>query len=139
MARLLMNGILTVLAILGILCILSGYGGTFLNVEGFIGEMSPGSYPQVAGLLEGYPKLQTRRCGLSKHGFCSRCAYEKKVKMGSFAQVTNNDLYKNPANPNNGTTSPSDLLFYGSRKTAAQSPPLNIGRGMRVNKYHSVC
>jgi len=143
MARstLLMNGVLMVLAILGILCILSGHGGTFLNKESFVGEMSPGSYPQSGGLLEenGYPKLETRRCGLSRRGFCSRCAFEKKIKMGSFAQVTNNDLYKNPNNPNNGTTSPSDLIFYGSRKTAAQSAPLDIGRGMRVNKYHSVC
>lgn len=136
------NTVLIALAILGILCILSGHEGTILNKEGFanIGDISPGAYPQVRGLLEDdYPILHTKKCGLSKNGTCSRCAFEKRVKMGSYAQVTNNDLYKLSNSANDGTTFPSDLTFYGSRKTPAQTPPLNIGRGMRVNQYNSMC
>ena len=42
-----MNCTLVLLAILGILFILSGHSQTFLNKEGFvnIGDISPGAYP----------------------------------------------------------------------------------------------
>jgi len=134
-----MNCVLVGLAILGILLILSGHCQTFLNKEGFvnIGDISPGDYPGENGLLgSGYPLLKTKKCGLSSNGVCSRCSFEKKVKMGVYDQVTNNDLYKGTVN--NGSTFPSEMTFYGARKSPAQRAPYQIGRGMRVNKWKSV-
>ena len=131
-----MNCALMVLAILGILFILSGHSETFLNREGFVNM--GGDYPGEDGLLEDYPLLKTKKCGLSSNGGCSRCSFEQKVKMGSFNQVTNNDLYKTGSTVNNGTTYPSELTFYGPRKSPAQRAPYQIGRGMRVNKWKSV-
>ena len=138
-ASLFMNCTLVLLAILGILFILSGHSQTFLNKEGFvnIGDISPGAYPGEDGLLgSDYPLLKTKKCGLSSNGVCSRCTFEKKVKMGVYDQVTNNDLYKDTVN--NGSTFPSEMTFYGPRKTPAQRAPYGIGRGMRVNKWKSV-
>ena len=120
-ASLFMNCTLVLLAILGILFILSGHSQTFLNKEGFvnIGDISPGAYPGEDGLLgSDYPLLKTKKCGLSSNGVCSRCSFEKKVKMGVYDQVTNNDLYKDTVN--NGSTFPSEMTFYGPRKTPAQ-------------------
>ena len=136
-ASLFMNCTLVLLAILGILFILSGHSQTFLNKEGFInvGDISPGEYPGQNGLLSN-PLLKTKKCGLSSNGVCSRCSFEKKVKMGVYDQVTNNDLYKDTVN--NGSTFPSEMTFYGPRKTPAQRAPYGIGRGMRVNKWKSV-
>ena len=138
-ASLFMNCMLGGLVILGILFILSGHSESFLNREGFVnmGELSPNNYPAKDGLLE-YPLLKTRKCGLSKNGVCSRCSFEKKVKMGTFDQVTNNDLYKTSATVNDGTTYPSEMTFYGPRRSPAQRAPYQIGRGMRINKWHSV-
>lgn len=139
-----MNGFLFILAILGVLLILSGHTETFLNREGFvnISNISPGVYPnsQKGGLLEDdYPRLRKRGCVISKNGACSRCSFEKKVKLGDFAQVTNNDMYRYGGTPNDGTTFPSSMTFYGPRKTRAPPAPLDIGNGLRVNKYHSLC
>ena len=139
-----MNGLLFIFAILGVLFILSGHTETFLNKEGFvnIGNISPGIYPatQKGGLLEDdYPRLRKRGCTISKNGACSRCNYEKKVKMGDFAQITNNDMYRNAGTPNDGKTIPSNMTFYGARKTPAPPAPFDIGNGLRVNKYHSLC
>ena len=138
-ASLFMNCTLVLLAILGILFILSGHSQTFLNKEGFvnIGDISPGAYPGEDGLLgSDYPLLKTKKCGLSSNGVCSRCSFEKKVKMGVYDQVTNNDLYKDTVN--NGSTFPSEMTFYGARKSPAQRAPYQIGRGLRVNKWKSV-
>ena len=134
-----MNCILIGLAVLGILLILSGHNQTFLNKEGFvnIGDISPGDYPGENGLLgSSYPLLKTKKCGLSSNGVCSRCSFEKKVKMGVYDQVTNNDLYKDTVN--NSSTFPSEMTFYGARKSPAQRAPYKIGRGLRVNKWKSV-
>ena len=56
--------------------------------------------------------------------------------MGVYDQVTNNDLYKDTVN--NGSTFPSEMTFYGARKSPAQRAPYKIGRGLRVNKWKSV-
>ena len=136
-----MNCALVVLAVLGILFIISGHGESFLNREGFVnvGDISPGDFPGDNGLLgNDYPLLKTKKCGLSKNGVCSRCAFEQKVKMGTFNQVTNNDLYKTSSTVNDGTTYPSEITFYGPRRSPAQRQPYQIGRGMRVNKWQSV-
>jgi hypothetical protein len=137
-----MNGLLLTLAILGVLFILSGHTETFLNREGFvnIGDISPGVYPGPDGLLDkDYPRLRKRGCRISKNGSCSRCSFEKKVKLGDFSQITNNDMYKHAGSPNDGTTFPSDMTYYGARKTPAQPAPFDIGQGLRVNKFHSIC
>ena len=135
-----LNCALTLLGVLGILFILSGHSETFLNKEGFVnmGELSPNKFPGKDGLLEDYPLLRTSKCGLSSNGGCSRCSFEKKVKLGTFDQITNNDLYKTNSSVNDGTTYPSELTFYNARKSPAQRAPYQIGRGMRVNKWKSV-
>ena len=99
-----LNIILAALAFLGILCILSGNQGTFLSKEGFKGN--------AYKIDKWIGRRKCKRCN------CSQCAFKEKLKTGSFAQLTNNDLF---------------------RKTPKQSPPLDIGRGLRVNKYHSFC
>ena len=53
--------------------------------------------------------------------------------------MTNNDLYKISGNVNNGSTYPSNMDFYLPRKTQAPPKPLDIGNGLRVNKWHSLC
>ena len=155
-ASMILNCLLVGLAILGIFTVLSGHKETFLNLSD-IDQLSPGRYPetQVGGLLEPpFDTYQRRggtfgptkkvhfekgKCGLSKHGVCSRCSFEKKVQLGNYAQMTNNDLYKISGNVNNGSTYPSNIDFYLPRKTQAPPKPLDIGNGLRVNKWHSLC
>ena len=98
MLGILLNTILTGLAILGILYILSGYKETFL---------SPGMYPRSdeKGLLNQY----TMRSNPSLSGM----TYETESKLfpisavGSYAQVTNNKRYW--SQPCNGTMAPANF------------------------------
>ena len=132
MLGLILNGFLSILAILGILYILSGYKETFL---------SPGMYPisEDRGLLDSW-KMQSHP-GLSNFSYGNSYKLYPMTPEGSYAQVTNNKRYW--SSPCNATSSPADMCggMYVPRDPSIPAQPcrpnLDCNQGSRVNFYCS--
>ena len=132
MLGILLNTILTGLAILGILYILSGYKETFL---------SPGVYPQAdeKGILNQYTMRSNP--SLSDMTYESESTLFPISPVGSYTQVTNNKRYW--SQPCNGTMAPANFCnsLYNKKTSTIPAPPcrpgLSCSSGDRVNFYCS--
>ena len=122
-----LNIILCILAVLGIVFIVSNYKETFL---------SPGVYPisDDKGLLLGEYKMK-KHPGLSNYNASEAWQLYPSYAVGSYAQITNNKKYW--PSPCNGYTTPPDMCggLYKVKNTAehTQAPPRSCCQ--RVNYY----
>ena len=122
-----LNIILCILAVLGIVFIVSNYKETFL---------SPGVYPvsDDKGLLIGEYKMK-KHPGLSNYNASEAWQLYPSYAVGSYAQRTNNKKYW--PSPCNGYTTPPDMCggLYQIKNTTehTQAPPRSCCQ--RVNYY----